>query len=219
MFEIHCDELIRGISKRAENIRSKLLMKMMKDHHLSNKTLCDEYEVIAEKALTAPENTEHLMELKGFINQVQTETMFTLQDRLVEAKERLSFLVDFVTFSAADVRLNNSVFQWHQRMTDVFEEHQKIIHANRIQYENGLKMRRERFIEDLDSYSKQIEEFHSFGDMNEMNRYQKKAQALQTRLELAGEKVSTHQIILIKMLDYDVKSTLILLLYETSFCY
>ena len=48
MFEIHCDELIRAISKRAENIRSKLLQKMMKDHQISNKSLCDEYEAIAE---------------------------------------------------------------------------------------------------------------------------------------------------------------------------
>jgi len=189
MFEIHCDELIRGISKRVESIRSKLLQKMMKEHQIHNKALSDEYEAIAEKALTAPENTEHLMELKAFIAEVQNETLFALQERLVKAKERLSFLVDFVTFSAADVRLNNSVFQWHQRMGDVFEEHKKIVHANRIQYENALKMKRERFIEDLESYSKQIEEFHAFGDMNEMSRYLKKAQALQARLEIAGEKI------------------------------
>lgn len=38
------------------------------------------------------------------------------------------------------MRLNNSVFQWHFRMPEVFEEHKKIINANRLQYENSLKV-------------------------------------------------------------------------------
>lgn len=189
MFELQCDELVRGLSKRAENIQSKLLTRMMQDHQSLNKRLCDEYEEIAEKALTTPANTEQLMQLKEYINNVENETIYELENRLVKAKERLSFLIDHVTFSPADIRQNNGVFQWHHRMPDVFVEHQNIINANRIQYENALKMRRERFIEDLDSYSKQIEEFQSFGDMYEINRYLKKAQALQSRLDAAGEKV------------------------------
>lgn len=49
--------------------------------------------------------------------------------------------VDYASFSPADMRLNNSVFQWHFRMPEVFEEHKKIINANRVQYENSLKVR------------------------------------------------------------------------------
>ena len=49
-------------------------------------------------------------------------------------------------------------------------------------------MRRERFIEELDSYSKQVEEFQTFGDMNEIQRYLKKAQALDSKLQLAADK-------------------------------
>lgn len=52
-------------------------------------------------------------------------------------------------------------------------------------------MRRERFVEELESYSKQLEEFQSFGDMQEIQRYLKKAQALNQRLESAAEKVIT----------------------------
>lgn len=50
-------------------------------------------------------------------------------------------------------------------------------------------MRRERFVEELESYSKQLEEFQTFGDMPEVPRYLKKAQALHQRLESAAEKV------------------------------
>ena len=37
MFEIHCDELIRGLSKRAESLCAKLLGRMSKDHQEANK--------------------------------------------------------------------------------------------------------------------------------------------------------------------------------------
>jgi len=190
MFEMHCDEIIRALTKRAENVRSRLLSKMLQDHQVANKQLCDEYEAIAEKALTSPSNTEHLMELKTYINQVQNDTIFDLESRLVTTKERLSFLVDFITFSPGDIRMNNAVFQWHQRMPEVFQEHQKIVDANRVQYESALKLRRERFIEDLEGYAKQVDEFQTFGEMADVNRYLKKAQALQARLDMAGEKVN-----------------------------
>jgi dynein heavy chain len=37
MFEVHCDELIRTLSKRAESIVNKLLSRMSKDHQQANK--------------------------------------------------------------------------------------------------------------------------------------------------------------------------------------
>ncbi|EDO45806.1 predicted protein [Nematostella vectensis] len=194
MFELHCDELIRALAKRGDGLRTKLLQRMSKDHQVLNKMLCEEYEKIAEKALTSPANTEHLMELKNYIEQVENETIFDLEKRLVETKSRLGFLVDYASFSPADMRLNNSVFQWHFRMPEVFEEHKKIVNANRVQYENSLKMRRERFVEELESYSKQLEEFQTFGDMSEVPRYLKKAQALHQRLETAAEKIVTFNV-------------------------
>ena len=37
MFELHCDELIRALARRAENCTSKLLERMTKDHFDINK--------------------------------------------------------------------------------------------------------------------------------------------------------------------------------------
>lgn len=51
------------------------------------------------------------------------------------------------------------------------------------------QMRRERFIEELETYAKQVEEFSMMGDMNDVAKYLKKAQALNTKLEAAAERV------------------------------
>ena len=37
MFEVHCDDLIRALSKRADALNSKLLGRMAKDHQEENK--------------------------------------------------------------------------------------------------------------------------------------------------------------------------------------
>jgi dynein heavy chain len=41
----------------------------------------------------------------------------------------------------------------------------------------------------LEGYGKQVEEFQTFGDMNEIQRYMKKAQTLDSRLQQAADKI------------------------------
>ncbi|XP_033097643.1 dynein heavy chain 7, axonemal-like isoform X2 [Anneissia japonica] len=189
MFEVHCDELIRALSKRADALASKLLARMCKDHAEANRKLCEEYEVIAEKALTTPANTEQLMELKVYIENVEKKTVFELEKELYLSRDRLAFLVDYASFSPAEMRLNSSTFQWNDRMQEIFDEHKQIVAEKKNQYQEGLKLRRDRFNEELDGYSKQLEEFQTFGDLSEISRYLKKAQALSTRLDAAAEKI------------------------------
>jgi len=51
------------------------------------------------------------------------------------------------------------------------------------------QMRRERFIEELEGYAKQLEEFERCGDMAEIQKYLKKAQTLDCKLQAASDKV------------------------------
>lgn len=44
-------------------------------------------------------------------------------------------------------------------------------------------------MEELESYAKQSEEFYSFGDLEDIQRYLKKAQTLNGKLDLAADKV------------------------------
>jgi len=51
------------------------------------------------------------------------------------------------------------------------------------------QLRRERFVEDLENYGKQVEEFQTCGDMAEIQKYLKKAQTLDGKLQAAADKV------------------------------
>ncbi|XP_028940048.1 dynein heavy chain 7, axonemal, partial [Antrostomus carolinensis] len=189
MFELHCDELINALVKRADNICEKIISRMFKDHQDMSVRLCDGFERIAEKALTTPSNTQELMELKACMQKMETCDMLELEQKLVNAVNYVAFLIECVSFSPADIRLNSNVFQWYARMPDIFEEHRKMIEEKTDQFQDGLKIRCEQFVEDLKSYSKEAEELSTFGDIQEVNRYLKKAQALNTKLDLAAEKI------------------------------
>ena len=102
--------------------------------------LCDDYEEIAEKALTTPANTEQLMELKAYIEKVESDIIFKMEKRLYSSQDRLAFLSDFAQFSPAEIRLNANVFMWHGRMPAIFEEHKLIVSEKRTQYEDALKV-------------------------------------------------------------------------------
>ncbi|XP_056144845.1 dynein axonemal heavy chain 7 [Lampris incognitus] len=189
MFEVHSHELILSLVKRAEGLRQKLIAWMLADHHEINRKLCDEFKRIAEKAVSTPPDTHKLMELKAYVNMVETTEMPQLEQRLAESNARLCFLVDHVTFSPADMRLNRQTSEWHARMASIFEEHRQIISEKTQQYQSGLKLRCECFVEELECYAMLVGEFSTFGDLADLNKYLKKAQALNNKLESAMDKI------------------------------
>ncbi|XP_058247474.1 dynein axonemal heavy chain 7 [Hemibagrus wyckioides] len=188
MYEVHCHELIHALVKRAEGLREKLITRILKDHQNCNRKLCDEFEKIAKKAHSTPSNTKELMALKAYINKVEAEEMPKLEHQLTDSMNRLCFLAGY-EFSPIDISLNKETFQWYMRIPSIFDEHREIAKEKTVQFQEFLKLRCERFLEDLEGYAKQVEEFACFGDLSEVSKYLKKAQVLNSKLETAMEKI------------------------------
>ncbi|XP_075336554.1 dynein axonemal heavy chain 7 [Odontesthes bonariensis] len=189
LFEVQSHKLIHSLVKRAQELQQKLASRMLHDHQEVNKALCNEFESISVKALSTPPDTQQLMELKVYINKVWTTEMPLLKQRLANSNIQLCSVMDFVTLSSVDMELNSQTVQWFQRMPSIFKGHQQIINEKTELYQSGLKLCRERFLEELESYSIQMEEFLGFGDLSDLSKYLKKAQALNAKLELAMEKI------------------------------
>ena len=48
----------------------------------------------------------------------------------------------------------------------------------------------------MEGYTKQVEEFQTFGDMSEIQRYLRKSQALNNKLDQAAEKVGLPSVLI-----------------------
>ncbi|XP_010794082.1 dynein heavy chain 7, axonemal-like [Notothenia coriiceps] len=121
---------------------------------------------------------------------VQTAELPLLEQRLTDSNTQLCFLMDFITLSPSDMELNTQTIQWLQRMPSIIREHRQILAEKTAQYQSGLEMCRQCFREELESYSVQVEEFATLSDLTDLNKYLKKAQALNAKLESALEKIN-----------------------------
>lgn len=139
-YELQLVNLSKQLLKRTGNICNKLLQYMTKENQDLNKQLRQEYEKIAEKALTTPANTDHLMELKEYIEKVEEKDIFVLEQRMVDSMNRLKILIEHTTFTQSEMRLNAETFDWLTRMPTIFAEHKEIISQTRREAEEALKV-------------------------------------------------------------------------------
>ena len=90
--------------------------------------------------MTVPADTKQLMDIKAFVEKVENQTYFELENKLGGSRDRLHFLVDHAYFNPVDIRNNADPFLWHQRLPQVFEEHRGIVADKKVQYEEALKV-------------------------------------------------------------------------------
>ena len=87
-----------------------------------------------------PTSTENLMELKEYIDQVRAKEIDLLEERVLQARQRVTFLINHSSLSKTELHLNTETFNWFNRMPKIFEEHEEIISQSRREAEDGLKV-------------------------------------------------------------------------------
>lgn len=98
-------------------------------------------------------------------------------------------MLSYYDFSKDDFELNATLFCWPAKVIPIFQESDTTLQTSKDANQEELKIRKERLFSELDSHTKQIEEFYTFGDFSEINRYYKSWQKLQGRLENISEKI------------------------------
>lgn len=67
-------------------------------------------------------------------------------------------------------------------MPEIFEKHRKIVASKTDEYQAMLKERIEKFEQDLQLYEKYCNELQYWGNIEEIQRYKKKAMSLDNKL-------------------------------------
>ncbi|XP_043277906.1 dynein axonemal heavy chain 7-like [Venturia canescens] len=189
LFDVHRKDLMDGIASVAGYLRDELVERMILDYQNKSKKIGEEYQNMADRALSVPSNTAELMELTAFVEEAETKMVLDLEDRLKEIIEYIQFLSDYTTLSPVELKTNNFAFQWYHRMAPIFEEHRKIVARKTEEYREALVVRIEKFQRDLVVWEKHGDEMQYWGNIEEIYRYQKKAASLEKRLVNAIETV------------------------------
>lgn len=103
--------------------------------------LGEDYQQIADKALTQPASTSELMALIEYVRVVECQTVFEMEDRLKEVMSYILFLSDYTIISAIEMKQNSLTFQWYNKMASVLEENRRIVEEKTLEYQQSLKVR------------------------------------------------------------------------------
>ena len=99
-----------------------------------------DYEAVADKALTTPTDTAHLMELKEYIENVRNKELHRMEERVIDSRKRVLTLAGLMSFSHVDMQRNAETLKWLDRIYPIFDEHIEIITRGRREAEEALKV-------------------------------------------------------------------------------
>ncbi|XP_032686024.1 dynein heavy chain 7, axonemal-like isoform X4 [Odontomachus brunneus] len=189
LFVVRRQHIIEHISTTATHLKGELVLRMIADYQQMVRAIGDEYQNIADQALSTPPNTSELMKLQEFIRKSETKTIFELEGKLREVMKYILFLSDYVHLTPVEMKNNNFAFHWPFKMSGIFEEHQKIVESKTAEYQALLKVRIEKFEQDLEIYAKHCDELQYWGNIEEIRRYKKKAMNLDNKLIAAMDRI------------------------------
>ncbi|XP_039301684.1 dynein heavy chain 7, axonemal-like [Solenopsis invicta] len=190
LFEVRRHHTIEYLVSTAAHLKDKLISKMVADYQHKVRLIGDDYQNIADQALSIPPNTSELMKLQTFIYKSETETVFQLEARLAEVMKYIIFLSDYHHLTPVELKNNNFAFQWYHTMPEIFGKHREIVASKTGEYQATLKARIEKFEQDLQLYAKYCNELQYWGNIEEIQRYKKKAASLSQKLIAAMDTIA-----------------------------
>lgn len=137
LFDVHRKDLMDYLASAANDLKEELVNRMVSDYQHKSRAwveivhfltqilfvrseirifICnsigEEYQDIADKALSVPPDTAELMKLRAFVAKAETDLVLDLENRLKDTIKYIQFLSDYTLLSPVELKTNNFAFQW-----------------------------------------------------------------------------------------------------------
>ncbi|XP_025972035.2 dynein axonemal heavy chain 3 [Dromaius novaehollandiae] len=187
MFCLDAVQLNEELCNRTQNLKERLIEFEVMENRTLNNSICNEYNIIAERASEVPSNTEELVELTAYLKKSSEVTVFKLRQQISEATYRLEFLMDYADLALDDIKLNSTVFHWPDQIEVIFENSRAQLYNRRNRAEMALLKRCSQFEETLESYKREVESYkkRDVMTMEEMKNNAEKFKELNKNLDNA----------------------------------
>jgi len=109
------------------------------------KHVIETFEEMASRAGERVDNTAQLVALTNYLTTSMSETFFRMKQQIMEAMNRVLFLLDLHTFSDDDLALHAKVYNWPENMDRIFQKNNVRLTLMREQAEENLITDRAEF--------------------------------------------------------------------------
>ncbi|KAG8145621.1 hypothetical protein E2320_012135 [Naja naja] len=159
LFCLDALKLNEELCSRTQRLKDRLIEFEVEENRNLNKSICNQYNIIADKVSEVPLTTEQLVELTAYLKKSSEVTVFKLRREIREAIYRLEFLMDYADLPNEDIRLNSTVLHWPDGIEDIFDTSRNQLMNRREQVEIALIKRCSEFEALLEGYNKEVESF------------------------------------------------------------
>ncbi|KAK2587842.1 hypothetical protein KPH14_003939 [Odynerus spinipes] len=188
-FEISLKTFIEFLVGVVIGFKDALINRLVTKYQGVADNVIEEYRAITDRALSPPENTAALMELIAFVKKTEDVTLKNLESKLQIIMNHVLLLSNYYLLVEDEINKNTEAFQWFHKIPDVLDDNRTIVDNKMQEFQDSLKVRYQKFVEELEAYAKQVDEVQYWGDIDEVFRYQKKAQNLENKLIGAMQKI------------------------------
>ena len=150
--------------------------------------LCQRYMDIFVRLGQHPNTDDEMVELENFLGE-STGLLVALNADLNEARKLLRFLTEqAVGFESEQLSLIGDTWLWPSKIKPKVAECNQKLKAERNRAEEELNMKKERFLEELDEYVRQAEEFADKSDIDKWSDNMATLNALQAKIKECKER-------------------------------
>lgn len=188
--ELQCGDFIQSLADRAVGLANRIVDRMSISFKELNDKIIYQFEQMAKIVQQMPTTVDEMCNLQKFMDSSRLIQMKALEEQVDEAKKKLNFMITYSELKKEDYDQNSLLFQWPMKIGPIFLDGEQNLIKSRHQNTDELTQRREKLQSELETYTKQIDEYYSYGEYSEINKYLKTAQRFQSRLETIGEKIA-----------------------------
>lgn len=182
MIHLDCEGLKQELVQKANVLIQKLVEQIADNNRKTNLSICEQYEKISAKAMKLPADTQELVELMKYVENVKEKDIITLQNDIVRGQKRLIFLLNNTFLSEEDVKMNGVTFTWPSRIMPIFDLSKKRMLQKKVKAQEDLKNKISQATEELLDVYDQVGKFQDFGIISELQEYLKKIRKIEENL-------------------------------------
>uniref|UniRef100_UPI00358F5A88 dynein axonemal heavy chain 12-like n=1 Tax=Myxine glutinosa TaxID=7769 RepID=UPI00358F5A88 len=190
MVALNCMDLKQGLVDVANGFANTLLDTLVLDHREANLLICKEFEMIKEYCAKVPENSEEMVRIMAYIEEVKNTTVKRLENNHEDCVHRLNYLLDVHIFSPKDAALHFETLLWPENIIPYFDANDELLQEARHRGEANLVAHREQFKLELEKLLRRSKEFSQHDESDLMQESVMDIKMIQKRIQEAEETIS-----------------------------
>ena len=184
MVSIHCSEINETLCCKAEDAIHILMEAVLRSLLSRNEQLCKSFEMVVNQMVKKPTSEMELVDLEMYVEEFRASGLQELLKEFDSIREWLSFLFrceNELLLALLQERHFQVIYDsaiWVSSINERVSEREINLKREREALESKFKEQRNKFLEDLEGYNAQVEQFKDCGNLRQVDEYLERIQAL-----------------------------------------